>query len=89
MDILTASLIVVKFSALILGGIVSGMAYKAYRQTQMEGLQYFAAGLAVITIGTFFVGFFHHIVGISTIAGMLVESLIICAGFVIMIFGLY
>lgn len=89
MDILTALLLVVKLAALVLGGIVALLAYRAYRKTQMDGLQYFAVGLAVITIGTVLVGFFHHIVGISLTAGMLVESLILCAGFVVMIVGLY
>ena len=86
---LTSLLVVVKITVLILGSIVALLAYRAYRRTGIDGLQYFAVGLAIITLGTFLVGFFHHVVGIPLTAGMLFESLIICAGFVVIIFGLY
>jgi uncharacterized membrane protein len=88
-DLLTSLLVAVKIIVLVLGSIVALLAYRAYRRTQIAGLQYFAVGLSVITLGTFLVGFFHHIVGISLTAGLLMESLIICAGFIVMIFGLY
>lgn len=82
-------LVVVKIVALVLGGIVSLMAYSAYKRTRIAGLQFFAIGLAVITLGTFLVGVFHHLGGASVTIGMLLESVIICIGFVVMIFGLY
>lgn len=88
-DVLTSLLVVVKVTVLILGSIVALLAYRAYKRTGIDGLQFFAGGLSVITLGTFLVGFFHHIVGLSLTAGMLLESLIICAGFVVIIFGLY
>ncbi|AFK20181.1 hypothetical protein E6P09_14285 [Haloferax mediterranei ATCC 33500] len=89
MELLVASLVVVKIAALVLGGVVSLMAYRAYNRTRIAGLQYFAVGLAVITLGTALVGVFHHLGGASTTEGMLFESVIICLGFVVMIFGLY
>lgn len=79
----------VKIGALVLGGIVSLLAYRAYERTQLEGLQYFAVGLLVITIGAFLVGVLHHIFGIPSVQGMLFESLVACGGFLIMIYGLY
>ncbi|UHQ98171.1 MULTISPECIES: hypothetical protein [Halobacteriales] len=80
---------IVKIAALVLGGVVSLLAYRAYQRTQIEGLQYFAVGLMVITIGTFLVGILHHIFGIPSVQGMLFESLIACGGFLVMIYGLY
>ncbi|ELY96260.1 MULTISPECIES: DUF7521 family protein [Natrialba] len=80
---------IAKIGALVLGGIVSLLAYRAYQRTQIEGLQYFAVGLMVITIGTFLVGILHHIVGVPSVQGMLFESLIACSGFLVMIYGLY
>lgn len=80
---------VVKIAALVLGGVVSLLAYRAYQRTQIEGLQYFAIGLLVITIGTFLVGVFHHLLGVPSVQGMVLESLIVCAGFLVMIYGLY
>jgi len=79
---------VVKITALVLGGIVSLMAYRAYNRSRIAGLQFFAMGLAVITLGTFLVGVFHHIGGASTVTGMTLESVIISIGFVVMIYGL-
>lgn len=88
-EFLTLLLGIVKIGALVLGGIVSLLAYRAYQRTQIEGLQFFAVGLLVITIGTFLVGILHHIFGIPSVQGMLFESLISCAGFLVMIYGLY
>ena len=89
MELLVAVLVVVKIAALVLGGVVSLMAYRAYHRTRIPGLQYFAVGLAVITLGTFLAGVFHHLGGASVASGMLLESVIICLGFGIMIVGLY
>lgn len=89
MELLITLLIAVKIAALVLGGIVSVLAYRAYERTRIPGLQYFAAGLAVITLGTVLAGAFHHLGGASVTAGLLLESVIICAGFAVMIVGLY
>ncbi|RBI59490.1 hypothetical protein DMJ13_23090 [halophilic archaeon] len=88
-DNLVVLLGVIKIAALVLGGIVSLLAYRAYQRTQIDGLQYFAIGLIVITIGTFLVGVLHHLLGVPSVQGMLFESLIVCTGFLIMIYGLY
>lgn len=89
MDFIILLLVVAKIIALVLGGIVSVLAYRAYKQTRISGLQYFAAGLAVITIGTVLVGAFHHLGGASITTGMLLETVIIAAGFAVMVVGLY
>lgn len=89
MEFLTALLVVVKIAVLVLGSVVAVLAYRAYKRTGMTGLLSFAVGLSIITIGTVLVGFFHHIIGVATTVGILVESVIIGAGFVVMIFGLY
>lgn len=88
-ELLTSLLVAVKLVVLVLGGIVALLAYRAYERTKVEGLQYFAVGLLVITIGTVLVGVFHHVLGAGLTAGMLLESLIIGAGFAVMIYGLY
>ena len=88
-DQLVLVLGIVKVTALVLGGVVSLMAYRAYLRTRLDGLQYFAAGLVVITLGTFFVGVLHHVFGIPSLQGMLYESLVAWGGFLIMIYGLY
>lgn len=79
----------VKLLVLVLGGTVTLLAHRAYLRTRIAGLQYFAAGLFIITIGTVLVGVLHHVVGISLTAGILLESSLICVGFVVMIVGLY
>ncbi|WP_248910321.1 DUF7521 family protein [Halocatena marina] len=89
MELLVGLLVVVKMTALLLGGVVSLMAYRAYSRTRIAGLQYFAVGLTIITLGTFLVGVFHHIGGASVTIGMLLESVILSIGFVVMIVGLY
>lgn len=88
-ELLTVLLAVVKIAVLVLGSIVSVLAYKAYIRTEIDGLQYFSVGIAIITFGTFLVGVLHHIVGIPLVIGMLIESAIVCIGFLVMIYALY
>ncbi|MFC7081191.1 DUF7521 family protein [Halorussus caseinilyticus] len=80
---------IVKIAALVLGSVVTLLAYRAYRRTRIDGLQYFAVGLLVITVGTFLVGILHHVFGVPSVQGMLFESIVACLGFLVMIYGLY
>ncbi|MFC3958575.1 DUF7521 family protein [Halovivax cerinus] len=89
MTMLQTLLVVVKIVLLVLGSTVALLAYRAYRQTGMDGLQYFAVGLLVITVGTTLVGFLHHVVGVGLTVGLLAESLLIGVGFVVLIYALY
>lgn len=88
-DTITTLLVGAKILALILGSIVALLAYRAYLRTKIDGLQYFAIGLSIITAGTVLVGIFHHIIGLQATLGMLIESLIISVGFIVIILGLY
>lgn len=88
-ELLPILLAAVKIAVLVLGSIVALLAYRTYVRTEIDGLQYFSAGIAIITLGTFLVGVLHHIVGVSLVIGMFVESLIICVGFLVMIYALY
>ncbi|MFH5798618.1 hypothetical protein BG842_21705 [Haladaptatus sp. W1] len=89
MDAITWLLVIVKFAALGLGGVVTLLAYRAYERTQFAGLRYFAIGLFIITVGTVLVGVFHHFLHVQLTMGMLLESSIICVGFGVMVVGLY
>ncbi|UPM44578.1 hypothetical protein MW046_14565 (plasmid) [Halocatena salina] len=89
MDAIVTLLVVAKILALVLGSIVALLAYRAYLRTKIDGLQYFAVGLSIITVGTVLVGIFHHLMGLRSVVGMLIESLIISVGFVVVIVGLY
>lgn len=88
-ELITSVVVLVKIVVLLLGGLVSLLAYRAYKRTRVAGLQYFGFGLAVITLGTALVGGLHHTVGIQLMLGLLLESLIICAGFLVIMVGLY
>lgn len=85
----TILLVAAKVIALVLGSVVALLAYRAYLRTKAPGLRYFSVGLSIITAGTVLVGIFHHIIGVPTTTGMVVESLILSVGFVVMIVGLY
>lgn len=78
-----------KVLLLVLGSVVAVLAYRAYLRTRIEGLQYFAVGLLIITIGTVLVGALHHLAGVSLLAGVLLETLLICAGFLVILYALY
>lgn len=86
---LETALVVVKIGLLVLGSAVSLLAFRAYRRTGMDGLQYFAVGLLIITLGTVLVGVLHHVVGVGLTVGLLIESLLIGVGFVVISYALY
>ena len=85
----TIALTVVKTLVLVVGGIITYFAYKAYRRTRQRPLGYLAAGFGVVTLGLVLAGLLYELLSVPLAVGILIESLLALVGFVVIAFSLY
>ena len=82
-------LIIVNTVVLVLGAIMAGLAYRAYRRSRDSSLGALALGIGLVTIGTAVGGMLHQVFEMELIAGILVQNVSIAAGFFILIYSLF
>jgi hypothetical protein len=75
--------------ALVLGGVISHLAYRAARRTQSRVLYRFAAGFGLVTLGLLSGGALHQLLGWTVLEGVLVQRLLTIAGFGLLVYSLY
>ncbi|WP_306054229.1 DUF7521 family protein [Natronococcus wangiae] len=83
------ALAVVKTLVLIVGSVITYFAFKAYRRTRQPALGYLAGGFGIVTLGFVLAGVLHEILGVSLETGVLLESLLVLAGFLVIAYSLY
>ncbi|WP_121743723.1 DUF7521 family protein [Natronorubrum halophilum] len=82
-------LTVVKTLILLVGGVITFFAYKAYRRTRQRALGYLAAGFGLVTLGLVLAGLLYELLEVPLMTGILLESLLMLAGFLIIAYSLY
>ncbi|GAB3668349.1 DUF7521 family protein [Halopiger thermotolerans] len=85
----TIALAVVKTLVLIVGGVITYFAYKAYLRTRQRPLGYLAVGFGLVTLGLFLAGLLTELIGVTLMVGILLESLLVLAGFLVIAYSLY
>ncbi|EMA31154.1 DUF7521 family protein [Halobiforma nitratireducens] len=83
------ALAVVKTLVLIVGGVITYFAYKAYRRTRQQALGLLALGFGLVTLGLVLAGMLYELLGVSLPLGILLESLLVLAGFIVIAYSLY
>lgn len=88
---ITATTLVISFKTvtLVLGLLITYLAFKAYRRTGERSLGALAAGFAIVTLGTFLAGVAHQLLNAAFLVGLLIESGLIAAGFLVIVYSLY
>lgn len=71
---------VVKTLILITGGVVTYLAFSAYRRTNDRSLGFLAVGFAFIVVGVLLAGVTYEMLSVSLGAGVLLESLFVLVG---------
>jgi len=71
---------VVKTLILIVGGIVTYLAFSAYRRTYDRSLGLLSVGFGFIVVGVLLAGFTFELLSVSLGVGILVESLFVLVG---------
>lgn len=85
----TTAVIVLKTITLLLSGLVTYFAFKAYRRTGAVALRALAFGFAFVTIGALFAGAADQLVGAPIQYALLIESAFTALGFAIITYSLY
>ncbi len=89
-EITTPTLIVaLKTITLVLGGLITYFAYKAYRRTGAPSLRALAVGFGIVTLGTLIAGVVDQLISGAFQLGLLVESALIAVGFAVIVYSLY
>ena len=83
------ALAVVKTLVLIVGGVITFFAFKAYRRTHQRALGFLAAGFGIVTLGLVLAGMLYEVLGVSLATGVLLESLLVLIGFLVIAYSLY
>lgn len=79
---------VVKTLILVTGGVVTYLAYSAYRRTGDSSLRLLAFGFALVGVGVLLAGFTFELLNVGLGVGILLESLFVLAGLVVIAYSL-
>lgn len=86
---LAGYIIAAKTIVLVLGGLITHLAYRAARRTSSRALRWFAVGFGIITLGAIVGGALNWLGGLSLASGVLVESVLWAVGFSVLAHALY
>lgn len=78
-----------KTATLVLGGLITLFAYRAYRRTEARPIGALALGFGVVTLGALLAGAAHQAFGLDTDAVLVIESALTTLGFGIILYSLY
>ncbi|MFB6148340.1 MAG: hypothetical protein ABEJ48_01625 [Halobacteriales archaeon] len=85
----TALLTIIKTGNLLLGGLISLYAYRAYRRTGSSPLRALTIGFAIITAGAFLAGIVDQILPLAATNALLIEGLFTALGFGVILYSLH
>jgi hypothetical protein len=86
---LSPFIVVAKVVVLVLGGVITHLAYRAFRRTGANALKLFAIGFGVITVGALIGGGIDQLAGFGLEVGVFVQSTLTAIGFVVLAWSLY
>lgn len=86
---ITTLVIGFKTLTLVLGGLITYLAFKAYRRTRARSLGALSLGFGIVTAGTFLAGVVDQLLDAGLLPGLLIESALIALGFLVIVYSLY
>jgi hypothetical protein len=86
---ITTLIIGLKTLTLVLGGLITYLSFKAYRRTGNMALGYLSGGFAIVTLGTLLAGVADQVLQAGFRVGLLIESALIAAGLLVIVYSLY
>lgn len=82
-------IIAVKTGILVLGGLITYLSYKAYRNTGERSLRALTIGFGIITFGALLAGVLDTLHNISLALGVLIDAVLTLIGFAVITYSLY
>ncbi|WP_135853584.1 DUF7521 family protein [Halorussus salinus] len=86
---ITSTVVALKTITLVLGGLITYFAFKAYRRTGSRPLKALALGFGVVTLGSLLAGVLDRVLDTAGTAVLAVESALTAVGFAIILYSLY
>jgi len=86
---MTLALAIVKTLVLVVGGVITYFSLKAYRRTRQRALGYLTIGFGLVTLGFVLAGMLYELLEVHLVTGILLESLLVLAGFTVIAYSLY
>jgi uncharacterized membrane-anchored protein len=86
---LAGYIIAAKVVVLVLGGLITHLAYRAYSRTGTPELRWFSVGFGIITLGALIGGLLDIVLGVRLATGVFVESILLALGFAVLAHALY
>jgi O-antigen/teichoic acid export membrane protein len=85
----TATVVALKTITLVLGGLITYFAFKAYHRTGARALRALALGFGTVTLGSLLAGVVDRLLQTASTAALVVESALTAVGFAIVLYSLY
>ena len=85
----TVFAVVASAVVLVLGGVITHLAYRAARRTGSPVMRRFAGGFALVTLGLLTGGGLHQVLGWRLVDGVLVQRVLTALGFGLLVYSLY
>jgi energy-converting hydrogenase Eha subunit F len=85
----TGLIVVLKSLTVVLGGLITYYAYRAYRRTEARALRYLSIGFGVVTMGALLGGAIDQLLNLTREWALLMESSLAVIGFGIILYSLY
>ena len=85
----TSTVVALKTITLVLGGLITYFAFKAYRRTGARALRALALGFGTVTLGSLLAGVVDRLLQTASTAALVVESALTAVGFAIVLYSLY
>lgn len=86
---LISAIVALKTVTLVLGGLITFFAYRAYRRTGSSALRTLFVGFGVVTLGSLAAGMVDQFTGLPADYALITESALTAAGFAIILYSLY
>lgn len=85
----TPLVVALKTVTLVLGGLITFFAFKAYRRTGARALRALAFGFGAVTLGSMVAGVLDRLVATGGDYALVAESALTAVGFAVILYSLY
>jgi O-antigen/teichoic acid export membrane protein len=86
---IAVAIVALKTLTLVLGGLITYFALKAYLRTDSPALRSLAIGFGIVTFGSFLAGVADQLLHVAPNVAIVIESALTVVGFGIIVYSLY
>jgi len=86
---ITSAVVALKTITLLLGGMITYFAFKAYRRTRSVALRSLSVGFGLVTLGSLLAGAADLILRVDQRYALIIQSTLTAAGFAVIMYSLY